>query len=224
MSKNLILLFLTFGLLTTYSCNKDQEIENKDQNLSSKELSDIDSYTKQIFVQLEEVSQRGDFEAYYRSKENEISKALNTENLSSSFSNYLLAIQNSSSFSNSSDYLNHVRNIVKEAKSNSSITNDELKSILIISKTMEDFVKYGESFENSGKYTEFKASARLTAAANAKQGWWDSWGKCAAGIIGGAGLGGLAGAAVTTPTVVGIPIGTAVGVISGGLAGAAASC
>jgi len=66
------------------------------------------------------------------------------------------------------------------------------------------------------------------------QGWWSSWGKCVAGILGGgitgAVSGGLAGAAIGTITVPGI--GTvsagAVGAIAGGvggvLTGAAASC
>lgn len=65
-------------------------------------------------------------------------------------------------------------------------------------------------------------------------GWWSCWGKCAAGIIGGAGSGalslGLAGAGVGTVTlplvgtVSGAALGAIGGAISGGLLGAAASC
>jgi len=66
------------------------------------------------------------------------------------------------------------------------------------------------------------------------QGWWDSWGKCAAGILGGAistgGAGVLAGAAVGTValpvvgTVSGAVVGGIAGAIGGGLTGAATFC
>lgn len=57
---------------------------------------------------------------------------------------------------------------------------------------------------------------------------WSLWGsvKCAAGIVGGAVLGGIAGAAVGTVTLplIGTVSGTAVGFYGGGLAGMAAAC
>jgi len=57
------------------------------------------------------------------------------------------------------------------------------------------------------------------------QGWWDSWGRCAAGIVGGAGLGALGGgAAGSVIPVLGTTAGLIVGGIAGGLSGAAASC
>lgn len=56
-------------------------------------------------------------------------------------------------------------------------------------------------------------------------GWWDSWGRCTAGVVGGTGGGALAGAGVgTTVPVIGTTIGGVVGGVSGGLTGAAASC
>jgi hypothetical protein len=56
-------------------------------------------------------------------------------------------------------------------------------------------------------------------------GWWASWGKCAAGIVGGAGLGGLAGgAAGSVIPVLGTGIGAGIGAVSGALSGAAAAC
>lgn len=58
-----------------------------------------------------------------------------------------------------------------------------------------------------------------------KGGWWKSWGKCVAGIVGGAGLGGLAGgAAASVIPGLGTVAGIIVGGVSGGLSGAAASC
>jgi len=67
-----------------------------------------------------------------------------------------------------------------------------------------------------------------------EESWWDEWGKCAAGVVGGAGsvgLGGFLGGAgvgtVTLPiigTISGALVGGIGGAIFGGLAGAAASC
>ncbi|MFL9024823.1 MULTISPECIES: Blp family class II bacteriocin [Bacillus] len=56
-------------------------------------------------------------------------------------------------------------------------------------------------------------------------GWWNSWGKCVAGTIGGAGTGGLGGAAAGSAVpVIGTGIGGAIGGVSGGLTGAATFC
>ncbi len=65
-------------------------------------------------------------------------------------------------------------------------------------------------------------------------GWWKDWGKCAAGIAGGAvsgattvGLGGAAVGAVTIPIAGSVPggaIGAVGGGIGGGLTGAVAAC
>ena len=52
-------------------------------------------------------------------------------------------------------------------------------------------------------------------------GWWSCWGKCAAGIIGGAGTGALVGCGVAT---IGCGAGAIIGGIFGALVGAAASC
>lgn len=58
-----------------------------------------------------------------------------------------------------------------------------------------------------------------------ESGWWDSWGKCAAAITGGAGLGGIAGCtagALFGPK--GCAVGGIIGVVSGALYGAAEHC
>lgn len=56
-------------------------------------------------------------------------------------------------------------------------------------------------------------------------GWWDSWGKCAAGTAGGAGTGALGGAGVGSAVpVIGTTIGGVIGGVSGALTGAAAAC
>ncbi len=57
------------------------------------------------------------------------------------------------------------------------------------------------------------------------KGWWASWGKCVAGILGGAGTEGLAGAAVGSVVPgLGTAAGAVVGAVSGGLTGAALAC
>jgi len=57
------------------------------------------------------------------------------------------------------------------------------------------------------------------------QGWWSDWGRCAAGILGGTGLGALGGgAAGSVIPVLGTTAGLIIGGIAGGLSGAAASC
>lgn len=55
--------------------------------------------------------------------------------------------------------------------------------------------------------------------------WWDSWGQCAAGILGGAGMGALGGAAAASVIpILGTIAGAIAGGIFGGLSGAAAAC
>jgi hypothetical protein len=61
---------------------------------------------------------------------------------------------------------------------------------------------------------------------NSKSGWWNRWGRCAAGILGGAGIGALTGAGIAAiPTLgLGVPAGAIIGGISGGLTRAATFC
>lgn len=56
-------------------------------------------------------------------------------------------------------------------------------------------------------------------------GWWDDWGQCAAGIVGGAGLGALEGGGIGAAAGgLGAGPGAVIGGIFGGIAGAAAAC
>lgn len=203
---------------TTTSCSKEDISANvHTTELNQKELSDIKSFNKQIFSTLEEISKDQDLKDYYYSKQNDIKQVSSVNQVSPAFNNYLLAIKNSSGFNTPNKYLNYLNDLVKDAMSDSDLLPEELKSIIMISKSLEEFIAQGNVYYSSKK-------TLLAKAASSDKGWWESWGKCAAGIIGGAGLGGLAGAAVTSPTVVGIPVGTAVGVVSGALSGAAATC
>ena len=55
--------------------------------------------------------------------------------------------------------------------------------------------------------------------------WWEKWGKCAAGTVGGAGIGALTGAGIGSAIpAIGTLAGGIVGGIAGGLSGAAEHC
>lgn len=83
-------------------------------------------------------------------------------------------------------------------------------------------------------HLELGIQSAMASEESGGSSWWDDWGKCAAGIVGGAGSGALAGAGVGGAgcTVV-LPIigtvacgvvGGVVGGVSGGLLGAVAGC
>ena len=87
----------------------------------------------------------------------------------------------------------------------------------------------------NGKVAGDKAPPKnLTRVDEHASGWWKSWGKCAAGTIGGAGSGALAGAflpavgcTVVLPVIGTVACGTVgdiVGGVSGGLLAAAEFC
>ena len=89
---------------------------------------------------------------------------------------------------------------------------DSIEAAILISAEVIE-LKYGNDEETKG----FKSWVKQQ---------WEDWGRCAAGIIGGAGLGALAGAGIASiPTCgIGAGAGAIIGGISGALSGAAASC
>lgn len=125
--------------------------------------------------------------------------------------------QFTSELANNSNSLNELRENIKKIINNSN-DEDEILKLVIWDCQLQILDFYASDNFRLSKVVK-GPNGDLTSL-----GWWDSWGKCAAGIVGGAGLGGLSGAGATAITVVGIPAGVVVGVIAGGLAGAAASC
>jgi hypothetical protein len=108
-----------------------------------------------------------------------------------------------------------------------------------IDNTDKDFLlTYIISYKTTLTFLENNSDLILSSQAGGrtekKESWWNSWGKCAAGIVGGAGsvglggfLGGAAVGTVTLPvvgTVSGAVVGGVGGAIFGGLAGAASAC
>ena len=83
------------------------------------------------------------------------------------------------------------------------------------------------SIEASAKYLSISGEEEdnLNPQIKVKCNWWCRWGKCAAGILGGAGLGALDGAAAGSILPgLGTVAGGIIGGIAGGLVGGAAAC
>ena len=121
-------------------------------------------------------------------------------------------------------YKEGLENLLDEVSANKidQVEKEPIMLFLVSYKVAFDFVQNNRELSEKGS-----VSGRT-------EGWWDSWGRCAAGIIGGAGTGGLTGlfVGVAVGTVVLPGVGTAsaaviagaIGSISGGMVGAASSC
>lgn len=214
------LLLLSLGLFFS-SCNKD-EIINKYENLSTKEIENISEYTDNIFEQLDKITSNNNGGSYFLNKKSEIEYYSNNIQGSEAFKDYAFAFKNSNSFKAPEDFIYYVKSLKDQAVNDSRLSNEEKHRILISAETIISFIQKANIYFN--KDIDSKNTIFLHAKAKKEENWWNRWGKCASGILGGAGLGGLAGAAVTSPTIIGIPVGTAVGVVAGGLSGAAAAC
>lgn len=137
---------------TTTSCSKEDISANvHTTELNQKELSDIKSFNKQIFSTLEEISKDQDLKDYYYSKQNDIKQVSSVNQVSPAFNNYLLAIKNSSGFNIPNKYLNYLNDLVKDAMSDSDLLPEELKSIIMISKSLEEFIAQGNVYYSSKK-------------------------------------------------------------------------
>ena len=97
----------------------------------------------------------------------------------------------------------------------------------IDSENKDVLLKYIISYKTSLEFINDNVDLIANQSGQLKSinGWWNSWGRCAAGIVGGAGLGALTGgAAASVIPVLGTTAGLIVGGVSGGLSGAAAAC
>ena len=82
------------------------------------------------------------------------------------------------------------------------------------------------SYKESLTFINANPDLFTTSLVNGRtNGWWDDWGKCAAGTVGGILTGGLGGAAIGSAVpIIGTITGGVVGAVGGGLTGAAAAC
>lgn len=131
----------------------------------------------------------------------------------------------SSISANANQYLSRLSLLKREVQL-SGMSRDEKAALLTQITLNERFVRYLQQKESI-----YRSSGEDDDDEDEEcKGWWSCWGKCAAGIVGGAGTGaltfGFTGAAAGTVTapVVGTISLAVVGAVAGGLAGAAASC
>lgn len=126
------------------------------------------------------------------------------------------------------DYLRKLALLKLEIR-DSRITGIEKSELMTLVALNEEFVWYLDR-----KVAQITKSGGQVAPAMKCTGWWNCWGKCVAGTVGGAGLGALTGATyggvgctMVLPVVGTVACGTVgavAGGIFGGLAGAAATC
>lgn len=102
---------------------------------------------------------------------------------------------------------------------------DYLLQSLIIYKVSTEFLCKNIDLVNQSEVQAKLGTKGVLGGKPRSMIWWERWGKCAAGTIGGAGLGALGGmAAGSAVPVVGTIAGGIAGAIFGGLGGASAGC
>lgn len=136
-------------------------------------------------------------------------------------------------------YVIHLQALNDELLQSVILTNNEKQSLVNEIALMTSLVDWMEQKNEENQWVKRKNNVANDAqnvqpGDSNNLGWWDSWGKCAADIVGGIGSGGLGGAAVggVGCTVV-LPIigtvacgvvGGVIGGVSGGLLGAVVGC
>lgn len=205
--------FIDFGLeeAMTSTSKEPQEVANLIANR-------IPEFQKRNGLNMQYQSQRGS------SSSREIVRGQASSDLAQKIVYY------SSISANESQYLSKLSLLKREVQV-SGISPIEKSALLTQITLNERFVRYLQQ-----KDAAYKASGEDDDEDDDEEcsGWWSCWGKCAAGILGGAGTGaltfGFTGAAagtVTAPVVGTISlgvVGAVAGGVAGGLAGAAASC
>lgn len=136
------------------------------------------------------------------------------------------------------EYLENL-NIKKESILNSDLKeSDKETAVIYLSSQIAsiDFVLENtdlvspDLISSNGRISQDECNKQITSVAECEQSWWDSWGKCAAGIVGGAGVAAIGGCSVGAQvglgfaSIPGCGVGAILGGIFGGLGGAAATC
>jgi len=157
----------------------------------------------------------------------------NDEALTSFFSNYNSAINHQNP---KNGYSTDVTNVIDEIEENVNNSNDAASFIASLDEKFNEIAVSNLQPEDKDLLLQYIVSYKtaitfidnnqdLVISSDQKVGWWSSWGKCAAAIVGGAGLGALGGAAAGAPVaLIGAIPGAIAGGIFGGLSGAAAGC
>lgn len=105
---------------------------------------------------------------------------------------------------------------------------EQKQAFIILKETVAFFTQHSDIFSTYFSNTSKKSSYQKTGCT-----WWDSWGSCATGILGGAISGASAGctageaagsSAGPDASEVGCVIGGTIGAVAGGIVGAAENC
>ncbi|GAB4131709.1 MAG: hypothetical protein OHK0045_09520 [Raineya sp.] len=136
------------------------------------------------------------------------------QNYSNQYFNYIQNIALCANFNSSEDFIAHLQNLQEISKNSTELNFSEIQNILDKSEFMIRLVEWIKNNQDLFEQSSQKCS-----------GWWSCWGKCVAGIAGGAITGGLGGAAAgSIVPVLGTGWGAALGAVGGGLTGAATFC
>lgn len=102
---------------------------------------------------------------------------------------------------------------------------EEVKHYAIETSEKEFLLHYINTYSTSVEFMQNNIDVLINEENQKASSWWDSWGKCASGIVGNAILGGLSGAGIGTVVPgVGTTAGAVIGAIGGGISGASSSC
>lgn len=130
---------------------------------------------------------------------------------------YFTLVQNialASNFSNEEDFITHLKLLQETVIHSTLLNNLEIQDILNKSEFMIQLIEWLKNNQELFQQDIKKCT-----------GWWSCWGKCVAGIAGGAITGGLGGAAAgSVIPILGTGWGGLLGAIGGGLTGAATFC
>ncbi len=244
MKKSFIgIIILSMSLIAFSACEKtkDQATDSKQYlelaSAVTKGLTDIGNnllVEKKTFNSKEDVIKSaklffGDNSQSYNAFLSEYNNAqLKTTLVSSSFTDPEInneinkisqALQNSE---DPSSFIKFLKNEFDNVKANNNL-QPENKDFLL-----KFIVTYQVSIEYLSNNLELVASTNGIVGEKSSlqiESWWTSWGKCAAGILGGAGLGALTGlAAGSVVPALGTTAGAIIGGVAGGLLGAATAC
>ena len=243
--KKLSIVFSALLLIIAFSCNNNNITKQNEIKIDKKGIATLINF---IDFNVNQLSLSG-FKDY--GNKDALAKSV-VSNVSVFEKQYGITITNGNSNPRISSDNSYVTSMDEEIAQRllffSQSANDEVEYLSKIATLKNDIYSYDLStsekeillnkitfIEEMVNYMSSKYLDSEVIQANAKKdSWWSSWGKCAAGILGGAGTGaltfGLGGAAVGTVTlpVVGTvaagAVGAIGGAIAGGLTGAAASC
>jgi len=224
--------------LSIFSCTKDgspivnnQLVDNSE--VIAKIISSFDSTIQKIKTS-NKLSDEKIGNIFFREAKNQgltvkhnntLNKNIDSyEQSSKEYKEFALELIDASSFSSKDGYLNHLTNLLENVENSNLIISEKqvLVDNILLTKA---FVNWLDTLTPTNKSNVLNKT---------ETSWWSSWGKCVAGILGGAGTGaltfGFAGAVagtVTLPiigTVAAGTVGAIGGAISGGLTGAALAC